>query len=118
LGEKDKHIKILSHTKLPEGNINNKQGHTNNLHDIKLAIHSCLSVANVFQQKYDEFNTAKRINEKLNESFSKINNFEQIVDCLKHLEEWINLFCKELDVKTILFRIVIVNFIMARILLS
>jgi hypothetical protein len=49
---------------------------------------------------------AKEINEKLNESFNNIkenkdNNFEQTVDCLKHLEEWINIVCKELDVRNI-----------------
>jgi hypothetical protein len=104
LEEKDKHIKRLESdlnykTKsFTDGNsaVTNKI----NPHDIKLAIHSCLSVANVFQQKFDAFNTAKEVNEKLNESFNNIkdNNFDQILDCLKHLEEWINIVCKELDV--------------------
>jgi hypothetical protein len=79
--------------------INNPSSNSN-LHDIKLAIHSCLSVANVFQQKFDEFNATKQVDDKLNESFNNIkdSNFDQVLDCLKHLEEWINITCKELDV--------------------
>jgi hypothetical protein len=96
LEEKDKIIKHLE-VNYKENEIKGK----NNFHEAKLAIHSCLSVANVFLKKFNDFVIAKDLNEKLNESINnlyKFDNIDQIIYSLKPLEEWINIVCNELEV--------------------
>ena len=96
LEEKDKIIKHLE-VNYKENEIKGKH----NFHEAKLAIHSCLSVANVFLKKFNDFVIAKDLNERLNESINnlyKLDNLDQIIYSLKPLEEWINIVCKELEV--------------------
>ena len=96
LEEKDKIIKHLE-VNFKENEIRGK----NNFHEAKLAIHSCLSVANIFLKKFNDFIVSKDLNEKLNESINnlyKYDGFDNIIFSLKPLEEWINIVCRELEV--------------------
>jgi hypothetical protein len=83
-----------------------------NVHDAKLAIHSCLSVANVFMQKFKDI-ASKGLTDRLNESIINLNkydNIDQVIMTLKPVEEWINIVCKELEVIYYKISIVIINY--------
>jgi hypothetical protein len=97
IDEKDRLIKQLESRAVKEVEIPKSKS---SVHDAKLAIHSCLSVANVFMQKYNDI-ASKGFTDRLNESIYNLNkydNIDQIVQTLKPLEEWINIVCKELEV--------------------
>lgn len=98
--EKEKYLKSLEEELSRRANKKTKNTLEidDGLHDVKLAIHSCLSVANVFMKKY-----SKCYNKELNESYYNMsstvtgNNPKLVLDSLRNLEEWLNNMCKELE---------------------
>lgn len=101
IDEKDKLIKQLETRSVFDSEKRTKS----TVHDAKLAIHSCLSVANVFMQKFNDI-ASKGFTDRLNESLNALKRYEnidQVILILKPLEEWINIVCKELEVIHIIY---------------
>lgn len=100
--EKDKYIRKLE-DEMAKKNLNVKIASNqsasakfeNAYHEVKLAIHSCLSVANVFMQKYN-----KIYDRNLDESFCNFNSnndYNAVLESLHNLEDWLNVVCRELE---------------------
>jgi hypothetical protein len=97
--EKEKYVKSLEEelSRRAKKKSNNSLEIDDGLHEVKLAIHSCLSVANVFMKKYSNC-----YNKELNESYYNMssnnsNNPKFVLESLRNLEEWLNNICKELE---------------------
>jgi CII-binding regulator of phage lambda lysogenization HflD len=93
--EKEKYIKSLEQEIQKKSSIKNCPGLDNIYHEVKLAIHSCLSVASVFMKKYK-----KTYSKDLDESYANFdigNDYQAVIESLHNLEDWLAVVCKEME---------------------
>lgn len=96
LREKDNYLGSLEY-ELNNKKISSTKNLDNVLHEVRMSIHSCLSLASIFMQKYSAFNVYNN-NNKINESLSCENSdINNILLNIRNLEDWIQMICSELE---------------------